>query len=273
MRLTCLVDDCVPSSALWGEHGLSFLIETGQGNVLWDTGQSGTVLLHNLNELNMTDLPLAAVALSHGHHDHTGGLPMILKTHPGLLVYGHRDLLDERYSLRDGAARSIGMRMTRREIEARGDLCLSDASQQIIEGICTTGGIHPRPYPQGSSAHHVVHREGRQVPDPYADDLSLILHVEGGVVLLCGCCHAGLRNTMATVRRLCPHEPLVGIVGGTHLGQADQAELDALIDLLGEMGDVDLYLNHCTGERALFVLRKALGQRVSSCPAGTVLEF
>jgi len=78
---------------------------------------------------------------------------------------------------------------------------------------------------------------------------------------------------MARVGDLFPDEPLAAIVGGTHLGQADEAELRALVDVLGEMENASLHLNHCTGERALFVLRQALGKRVRSCPVGTVLEF
>jgi len=273
MRLTCLVDNCVPSSPLWGEHGLSFLIEAREGNVLWDTGMSGTVLLHNLETLSLDKTPLSALALSHGHLDHTGGLRAVLEAYPDLPLYGHRDLFEERYSLRDGVARDIGIAWPREELQARADLRLSDAPQEMVRDVWTTGGIHRRPYPLGSSPHHVVYQGRRPTPDPYADDISLVLRVEGGVVLLCGCCHAGLRNTMAAVRDLFPDQPLVAIVGGTHLGQADQAELRVLVDTLRQVADTRLHLNHCTGERALFALKQALGERVSSCPVGTVLEF
>jgi len=109
-------------------------------------------------------------------------------------------------------------------------------------------------------------------PDAYLDDMSLVLSVKGGIVLLCGCCHAGLRNTIAMVRKQ-RDAPLLAIVGGTHLAKVEEVELDAIIQLLKEEDRPMLYLNHCTGERALYALAKAFGQRVSSCPAGTVLEF
>jgi 7,8-dihydropterin-6-yl-methyl-4-(beta-D-ribofuranosyl)aminobenzene 5'-phosphate synthase len=108
--------------------------------------------------------------------------------------------------------------------------------------------------------------------DDYADDLSLVLRVGEGIVLLCGCCHAGLRNTLATVRAQYD-APLLAVVGGTHLVQADSAELGAIIAALQAEGAPALYLNHCTGERALYTLRQALGERVHSCPAGTVISF
>lgn len=273
MRLTCLVDNCVIyGSALWGEHGLSFLIETGEGNVLWDTGQSGTVLEHNLQALDLQRVPLTAAALSHAHLDHTGGLSLLLDKHPGLPIYAHRDLFVDRYSRREGVERPIGMPWKRQELEAQASFRLSDAPQEIVSGVWTTGGIHRRPYPQGASPSHMMRKNGKLVPDEYLDDLSLVLHAEGGIVLLCGCCHAGLRNTLATVRERYD-EPLLAIIGGTHLAQADDAELGALVETLSAEGTPRLYLNHCTGEGALLALSRAFGQRVARCPVGKVLEF
>ena len=88
MRLTCLVNDCVPSSDLWGEHGLSFLIETIEGNVLWDTGRSGTILFHNLRCLDLDQLSLAAAAKprtqrSHGRPlESVGGMARLAGSRP-----------------------------------------------------------------------------------------------------------------------------------------------------------------------------------------------
>jgi len=273
MRLTCLVDNCVQAgSSLWGEHGLAFLIETEGGNVLWDTGQSGTVLWHNWEALGLQDVPLAAIALSHAHYDHTGGLLSVLERRPGLALYGHSALLTPRYSRRGAELRAIGLAWPREELERRASLQLAEAPQEIVPGVWTSGSIQPRPHPQGASAHHLQGRSGELVPDRYEDDLSLVLQTNEGWMLLCGCCHAGLRNTLAAVRAL-GHGPLRAIVGGTHLTSADAAELAAIVALLRAEGPPDIYLNHCTGEKAFLALYQALGQRVHSCPAGTQLAF
>jgi 7,8-dihydropterin-6-yl-methyl-4-(beta-D-ribofuranosyl)aminobenzene 5'-phosphate synthase len=110
-------------------------------------------------------------------------------------------------------------------------------------------------------------------PDPYADDLSLVLETEAGLVVICGCCHAGLLNTLAHVRRNFDR-PITTVIGGTHLMSADTAYLQRVVTVLrNEYGRLDFYLNHCTGEQAFLALFKAFGHRVHSCPAGTRLTF
>ncbi|MFP3897657.1 MAG: MBL fold metallo-hydrolase [Anaerolineales bacterium] len=271
MRLTCLIDNCA-SSNVWGEHGLSFLIQTDEGNVMWDSGQSGALLLHNLEALGLHDLPLTAAALSHGHRDHTGGLDVLLDLHPHLPIYAHTEIFREHFSFRDGEKRVIGIAKWERDLRARGDFRLSEEPQEIVPGVWTTASVQPRPYPQGSAPHLKMEKGGDLVPDAHLDDMSLVLFVEGGIVLLCGCCHAGLRNTVALVRERY-EAPLRAVVGGTHLERAEEAELEAIVDLVKREDVPQLYLNHCTGENAIFCFKKALGDRVERCPAGTVLEF
>ena len=273
MKLTCLVDNAVhPHTSLWGEHGLAFLIESEEGRVLFDTGASGTVLLHNLGMAGVGLESIAALVLSHAHADHTGGLPALLKRRSGLPVYAHPDLMRERFSRRGGQMKARGLPLDAQVLRQRADLHLDDAPQEVLPGVWTTGEITERSEPEGRSPHHFVRDGETWVPDPYRDDMALILDVSRGLVLVCGCCHAGLLNTLSHVRRAFGRDP-VAVVGGTHLISADEAHLRRLVQVLQRLGPPALYLNHCTGQAAYVALAQACGDRVAPCPAGTVLEL
>jgi 7,8-dihydropterin-6-yl-methyl-4-(beta-D-ribofuranosyl)aminobenzene 5'-phosphate synthase len=273
MKLSCLVDNTVGSrSPFWGEHGVAFLIESEDGQILFDTGASGVVLLHNMEAAGMAPESVSALALSHAHDDHTGGLAAFLERRPGLPIYAHPGILRQRFSRRGGQMRSIGLPLGAEALDRLADLRLSDASQEMVPGVWTTGEISQRDDLEGRSVHHFVREGEAWVPDPYQDDVSLVLEGSEGLVLVCGCCHAGLLNTLAHVRRRFGRDP-VAVVGGTHLLNADEAHLRHLVDVLRRLGPPDLYPNHCTGQAAYVVLAQALGDRVAPCLAGTVLEF
>jgi 7,8-dihydropterin-6-yl-methyl-4-(beta-D-ribofuranosyl)aminobenzene 5'-phosphate synthase len=277
MRLYCVVDDAVErSSPFWGEHGLAFIIETEGSRVLFDTGQSGTVLLRNLSLLDVDPATIDAVAISHAHYDHTGGLPALLRhLRPGTPLYANPDLFRERFSRREGKPNSVGLTLTREELTDRLDLGLSGEPQEIISGIWTTGEIYERREPEGSSDYHLMREGEHLVADAYWDDMALILQTDDDqLVLLCGCCHAGLLNTLALVEHLF-EPPIAAIAGGLHLTSATDDDLKHVGDVLSAMPALQhVYPNHCTGEAAFIALTQILGPSVvHPCPAGTVLEF
>jgi len=273
MKFTCLVDNAVlPGSPFWGEHGLAFLVELAERRVLFDTGASGVVLLHNLDVTGIVPESISALALSHAHDDHTGGLPAFLERRPGLPIYAHPDLLRERFSQRGGEMQARGLPLAPEVLRQLADLRLSDVPREILPGVWTTGEISERPDPEGRSSHHFVREGEKWSPDPYRDDMSLVLEGSRGLVLVCGCCHAGLLNTLAHVRRVFGRDP-VAVVGGMHLVSADGPHLRRLVEVLGQLGPLALYPNHCTGQAAYVVLAQAFGDRVAPCSAGTVLEF
>jgi 7,8-dihydropterin-6-yl-methyl-4-(beta-D-ribofuranosyl)aminobenzene 5'-phosphate synthase len=272
MKVTCVVDNTVcDHSTFWGEHGLTFLIETKSGCILFDTGRSGTVLLHNLEVLGIEPKVISALALSHAHYDHTGGLSALLEQVTGIPLYAHPDLFRERFSRRE-EYKSVGLPLKREALEQRLTFQLSAEPKEIFPGVWTTGEITNRAEPEGRSAHHLVRGTEGWEPDPYRDDMALVLETGKGLVVLCGCCHAGLLNTLAHVRRNFGLD-ITAVAGGTHLLQADEAHLRRVIEVLRELGVPWLYLNHCTGQRAYVTLAQAFGEAVAPCPVGTTFEL
>ena len=97
--LTILADNTVPvKSDLLGEHGFFIYLETGEGNFLFDTGK-GKTIVHNANLCRKDLAAINAIILSHGHGDHTGGLPEVLNYHADVPVWAHPDIFLKRFRL------------------------------------------------------------------------------------------------------------------------------------------------------------------------------
>jgi 7,8-dihydropterin-6-yl-methyl-4-(beta-D-ribofuranosyl)aminobenzene 5'-phosphate synthase len=273
-KIICVIDNAVQhASPYWGEHGLSFLIETDDGRLLLDTGSTDAVFWHNFALLGESLSDISALVLSHAHYDHTGALVPLLSQKPGLPVYVHPDLFRQRFALKEGKYTVIGLRLSQAELSQLAALHLSDTPVQVLPGLWTTGEISDRREMEGRSRYHVVRTNDGWQPDPYRDDMSMVLETNHGLVVVCGCCHAGLLNTLAHIQRTF-ERPIVAILGGTHLVTANEEHLTHIIETLRTTyGTPRLYLNHCTGQRAYAALSNAFPDQVNPCPTGTTLSF
>ena len=251
---------------------MGFLIETDGRQVLFDTGQSSEVLLHNLAILGFDPGQSNALILSHGHYGHTGGLPGLLERVGQIPLNANPDLFRERYRQTDTGAEQVGPVIDRASVANGVVLRLSTEPQEVALRVWTTGEITVPPDPEGRSRYHVVYRGDGWVADPYRDDLGVVLQTTSGLVLVCGCCSADLLNTLAHVRRAFGGN-LTAVVGGIHLVHADAPMLDHVVDALRFYGPPRLCLGHCTGKRASRMLKGAFGDQVPPCQAGTVLHF
>jgi 7,8-dihydropterin-6-yl-methyl-4-(beta-D-ribofuranosyl)aminobenzene 5'-phosphate synthase len=265
-RVICVVDDAVERGTPFrSEHGLALLIEKDGRRLLFDTGQSGTALLHNLDLLDINLETIEAVAISHAHYDHTGGLAALSgRLRAGTPLYGHPDLFRPRYSRRRGQGEpgEVGLALTRQELARWFALELGTAPQEILPGVWTTGEISERPEREGKSDHHLMQQGEDLVADAYHDDLALVLDLGGHVALLCGCCHAGLLNTVAHVERTF-ERPIALIAGGLHLLDASEDDLRRIGEVLAAMSALQrVYPNHCTGDAAIQALTQRLGPSV-----------
>ena len=172
-----------------------------------------------------------AVALGRAHYDHTGGLTVVLDKNPGIDIYANQNILTYRFSLKNGEYKYIGIPVNIVNRLADASLHLSTDPQQIVPGLWTSGEITCRPEREGSSANHFIRSEGSWQNDRYSDDMSLVLELDESLALICGCCHAGLLNTLFKVRSSSA-KPIARIFGGTHLLAAEKSYLSYLKEKL-----------------------------------------
>ncbi len=273
--ITCLVDDEVrPASGLLAEHGLSFLVETEEDAILFDTGASGETLLYNASILGLELRRISALVISHSHPDHTGGMRTFLSLVPGCKVFAHPAIFRERFARRRRRKpKYVGLPFPRRELEKRSELHLSRGPILVASHTWTSGEITERPEAEGGSARHLIRTPQGLAPDNYPDDLALVVETGRGLVVVLGCGHAGLLNTLAQVRRTFGGE-IQALLGGAHLLDLGEEEIVRIISILREeYGSPRVYLNHCTGKRALEALESSFQERVRAYPAGTRMVF
>ena len=274
IKVVCVVDNSAGSeNGLQTEHGLSFWIETAQGNVLFDTGQTTAVLLHNLNCLDLSFRDLSALVLSHAHFDHTGGIDPVLASNKTLPVYGHTNIFEKRYYRAEDGTRQVGLSEDHELLLRQSNLFLSDGPEEVIKGLWTTGDITNREDQLGSSPFLYVKKDETWTPDPYTDDLSLVLNTAEGLVVICGCCHAGLLNTLYHVRKIFAGN-IHAVIGGIHLVYAKEAYLDHVIDAIKkDFLHTRFLLNHCTGKEAQKRFALEFGELVSNFGVGSTVTF
>ena len=273
-RLTLLVEDRSGAPGLLTEHGLSIWIERDGHRILFDTGTSGTALEANAAALGIRLDDAEAVCLSHGHYDHTGGLGRVLGRLAGADLYAHPAAFEPKLARRAASWQSIGISVSRDRLEAAGlHVHLEVGPQEVFDGAVLSGQVGRDP----RFAPHPPHlfADGGAGPeiDPFLDDQALALRVDGGVVLVAGCAHAGIINHCRAAQRLMGDERLRAVVGGFHLVGASQELLDATLSCFAELDVRAIHPCHCTGDPAIGALVAAFPDRCHPITTGAVLDF
>ena len=270
-RLTVLVENTAQGHGLLAEHGIAFWIEVGSRRVLFDAGQS-EILAHNADLLGIDLGSADAVVLSHGHYDHTGGLGVALQDTGRRRVFAHPEVLSGKYVRNpDGSGRDIGIPASvRGMLRQTADMIPADAPLEVCAGLCVTGPIPRITDFEDIGGPFFKDTDCRQ-PDDLVDDQAAYLDTPAGTVVVLGCAHAGIVNTLTYIRELNHGRPAHTVIGGTHLVAADETRMSRTIGALREFGVERLFPVHCTGFAAAARLWEAFPGRVFSCPVGTVL--
>ena len=277
LKITTLIENMPDKKEqLAFEHGFSVWIELDNRKILFDTGQTGAFARNA--ELLGTDLAEAdAVVLSHGHYDHTGGVPALLtKLKKNTPVYIGKEFFTPKYKrLEDGSYKYNGNPFA-------GELLWKDAMAapyyieenvtKISEKLYLFKNFTRTNTFERVNPKFFVKTEQGYEQDLFPDEIALGIVTEQGIVLIAGCSHAGIVNILASVKNLV-NLPVAAVIGGTHLVEADEERLAKTAEALKSFGVKTIAVSHCTGEEGMAFLEKEFPAGFVLNTTGNVMEF
>lgn len=266
-RISTLAENTAGIPRAIGEWGFSALVETGEMNVLYDTGD-GLGAVHNAELLEVDFSKIDKIVLSHSHFDHTEGLPKVLKKiKREIEVIAAPDLwAGEKYSTRGRLKperRYIGIPFTQPYLEGLGArFTLTKEPVKLSKNIMTTGEIPIVTDFEKIGEDYLWHKVGDKLElDDFPDDRALIINTENGLVVIVGCAHRCLINTLYHAQKVSGVKQIGAVIGGCHLVDAPEERIMKTIAALKELDVKHVGVSHCTGLRAGALMARELGDR------------
>ena len=274
LRITVLVENTAGARGLQAEHGLALWVEADGTDILFDTGQ-GMVLSFNADALGIDLADADAVVLSHGHYDHTGGLERVLNDLGRAAVYVHPRAFDAKFGRWDkGAGTCIGspIRDVERIRAKVAQVVFTTGPTKLADGVWVTGEI-PRRNTFEDTGGPFFLDEACTKADPLIDDQALYVESAAGVVVLTGCGHAGLVNTLDYVSELTGCTHMHAVLGGFHLVGAPEERIARTVEALRRYDVQRIGPAHCTGRPATAQILTALPERFVALATGSQLTI
>jgi 7,8-dihydropterin-6-yl-methyl-4-(beta-D-ribofuranosyl)aminobenzene 5'-phosphate synthase len=275
-RITILCENLIGKRVGSGEHGFSAFIETSRGNYLFDTGGGHSIVANSLT-LDKDLRTVRKIFLSHGHYDHTGGLPEVLKLSGKVDVHAHPHVFLDRIAvLKENGKeteRFVGIPYKKGYLESLGaNFIFNSDFVEVEKGMFLTGEVPRKTSFEKPDPRLFSEINGKTALDSFLDDQSLAIESEKGLILVLGCAHSGMINIIHHIVNKTGKEKFYAILGGTHLDFLTPEQLEESINVLNQLEVERIGVAHCTGIRAACRLHLEFGDRYFYGCVGSVLE-
>ncbi len=278
VKMTVLAENGVPMGmGLIGEHGWSALLESDDKKVLFDCGQ-GMCLNNNPRLLGLNLSKLDVIALSHGHFDHSRGLPVALEACGGTQVVCHPACFEKkmvRHKIGDNEITlSIGMPASQANLEKQGaSFLFTTDKQEIAPGLTLITEIPMVSDFEDIEDGFFIQTDDGEKDDSFADDASLVVQGDMGVSVILGCAHRGMINSIERAKQVAGVSEIYSVWGGTHLIQRDPEQIEKTIQALESVNIQKVGTAHCTGDQVAATLCRHFGRRFEFAHVGMKVEL
>ena len=274
MRITTLIENNPHPNRqeLMFEHGLSFYIELHDHIFMSDVGKTGE-FADNAERIGVDLTKVDALAITHQHYDHGGGLARFMQVNHSARVY-LRCSPQEDFVAKEPFRRARYIGLNQKVLEAHNDrIAYVGENCEILPGIHLLTAI-PLVYPKPVGDKRLRVKRGHRIkPDTFEHELVTVLAGEKGLIVLTGCAHSGVLNMVAAVRDALPGQPIRAVIGGFHLKQEDESLVRQIGEALFNWNIPEVYTGHCTGEESYAVLESVLGDRLQKLHTGLEMIF
>lgn len=265
------------------EHGFSMLIRVLRGrksaNILFDTGVSADGVVENAKRMGLELSEVDCVVLSHGHYDHFGGLISALKTinRTNLPLIVHEDMFKTRETVNSNGTVRTYPEFPAREQLGSAQLINTKQPYLIGDGIILVTGEIPREtsFEKGFLQHRTL-VDGIWQPDSLIlDDRAVVFNVKGkGLVVISGCAHAGIINTIRYAQRITGVTNVYAVMGGFHLaGKDNESRIEQTVKELKQISPKRIIPSHCTGWRGIIAIANEFPDAFVSSSVGNCYDF
>jgi len=261
MKLTTLIDNRQNVNQLKCEHGLSFYLETDGLNIIFDTGQSNK-FISNAQKLDIDLSNVDYVVLSHGHYDHTGGLPDFFELNSKAKAIISRKAFRQRFSRSTAMIKQNGIPWREELQKYAHRLVLIDDDFKLSDDIILLSNIHQQKEFEVINERLVVKEGGNLVADKFEDELVLVAQLASKPLVLCGCAHNGIINILQTIKERTGHKAFALVAGGLHLNGYASKEVNQILIGLKPFETDHWILNHCTGDNAFELFKQHFTNKV-----------
>ena len=274
MKFSFLIENKTDNPGVVAEHGLSIYIEAHDKRILFDAGAT-SLILQNAKNMKVDLASVDYAVISHGHYDHTGGIPAFCEINAKAPVYIHRNAFRKSYGYEKGVMdkETCGILWSDEELDAMEDrIVFTNGPMEITDDIFITGTVPVGEDFQPTERFSYYNEEGELVEDDLSHEQCLVIREPEGIYIFSGCSHRGVLNALECGKSMFPGERVAALIAGTHLYSATEEDRKRVVDEIAGEGLDKVMPVHCTGINAICDLKARLGDKCVVATAGDVFD-